>query len=406
MISPATSHILVINAGSSSIKFALFNVAPLVTAVFEGEISGIGRPHSCFAVRGSDALERTFAVPDRVTAVNVLVDWLATRLDPASLCAVAHRVVHGGVHVAASERIDGAMLSALYDCATADPEHLPLELHLIEALRRQYPGAAHIACFDSAFHAVMPPVASMMAIPHRYYDAGVRRFGYHGLSCAYLMRQLGAVIGPDAAARKVVLAHLGGGASVTAVEGGHSRDTTMGFSPAGGIAMANRSGDIDPGLAWHCFRTEGMTSAQFNHMVNHESGLLGISGSSGDLRELMAREATDARAAQAVELFCYQTRKAICAMAAAIKGIDTLVFTAGVGANSAQARARICDGLAHIGVRIDPARNHDHAALISADDSTVAVRVIRTDEQWMIAEEARLLLGQTQASHAGRAVHG
>ncbi|MET0857198.1 MAG: acetate/propionate family kinase [Telluria sp.] len=409
MSTPAEPQLLVINAGSSSIKFALFNTAPIMTPIFEGEISGIGHPGSRFNVRGADrrdTLERTFAVPDRVTAVNVLVDWLAARIQPASLAAIAHRVVHGGVHVATCEKIDGAMLGALYDCATADPEHLPQELHLIEMLRRRYPDVTHIACFDSAFHAGMPAVASMMAIPHRYFDAGIRRFGYHGLSCAYLMRQLGSIIGPDAAAGKVILAHLGGGASVTAVQGGQSRDTTMGFSPAGGIAMGNRAGDIDPGLAWHCFRNEAMEPARFNHMLNHESGLLGVSGSSGDLRELMARAKTDPRAAQAVELFCYQARKAICAMAAAIKGVTTLVFTAGVGANSAEARERICEGLAHIGVRLDPARNADNAALISSDDSLVGVRIIHTDEQWMIAEEARMLLRQDNGSNAGREVHG
>ena len=409
MIISSRSHILALNAGSSSIKFALYKVTPVLTAVFEGEISGIGSARSCFIARGSastDTLERTFVIPERVTAVHVLVEWLTERLAPESLCAVAHRVVHGGVHSVSSEEIDSVMLSELYDSATADPEHLPQELHLIEMLRRQYPDAAHMACFDSAFHAVMPDVASMMAIPYRYYDSGVRRFGYHGLSCAYLMRQLGGVIGPDAAARKVILAHLGGGASVTAVEGGHSRDTTMGFSPAGGIAMGCRSGDIDPGLAWYCARKEKMTPAAFNHMVNHEAGLLGVSGTSGDLRELMAHEKTDARAAQAVALFCYQARKAICAMAAAIKGVDTLVFTAGVGANSAEARARICDGLAHIGVLIDHQRNHANAALISADGSAVTVRVIRTDEQWMIAEEARMLLGRVAANNIQKPSHG
>jgi acetate kinase len=409
MMIPNTSHILAINAGSSSIKFALFEGESILAALFEGEISGIGSPRSCFIVRGSDSadsLERTFVIPEHVTAAHVIVEWLTGRLAPGALCAIAHRVVHGGVHLASSQEIDGEMLCELYDSATADPEHLPHELRLIEMLRRQYPEAAHVACFDSAFHAVMPAVASMMAIPYRYHDAGIRRFGYHGLSCAYLMRQLGGVIGPDAAARKVILAHLGGGASVTAVEGGHSRDTTMGFSPAGGIAMGCRSGDIDPGLAWYCARKEQMTPAQFNHMVNHEAGLLGVSGISGDLRELMAHEKTDARAAQAVALFCYQARKAICAMAAAIKGVDTLVFTAGVGANSAEARARICDGLAHIGVLIDDERNHDDAALISADGSAVNVRVIRTDEQWMIAEEARTLLGRSAATNVREASHG
>lgn len=409
MTEPSTSHILAINAGSSSIKFALYKTMPILTAIFEGEISGIGRSRSRFIVRGrdsSDILERSFSIPERVTAVHVLVEWLTGRLAPDSVCAIAHRVVHGGVHLASSQEIDGALMGVLYDSVNADPEHLPQELHLIEMLRRKYPDAVHIACFDSAFHAVMPAVARMMPIPHRYYEAGIRRFGYHGLSCAFLMRQLGGVIGPDAAAGKVILAHLGGGSSVTAVEGGHSRDTTMGLSPAGGIAMGSRSGDIDPGLAWYCAREEQMTPAQFNHMVNHESGLLGVSGTTGDLRELMDREKTDARAAQAVALFCYQARKAICAMAAAIQGVDTLVFTAGVGANSAEARARICEGLAHIGVIIDHERNHNSASLISADRSAVKVRVIDTDEQWMIAEEARMLLGRTPVSDAAIAFNG
>ena len=409
MTGPLNSQILAINAGSSSIKFALYATMPVLTAIFEGDISAIGNARSCFTVRGrdsGDAFERTFAIPDRVTAVNVLVDWLTGRLAPGSLSAIAHRVVQGRTDAASSELIDATLLGELYDCVSADPEHLPQELHLIEMLRHRYPDAVHIACFDSAFHAVMPQVARILPIPYRYYEAGIRRFGYHGLSCANLMRQLAGAIGPDAASRKVILAHLGGGASVTAVEGGHSRDTTMGFSPAGGIAMANRSGDIDPGLAWYCDRKEEMTPAAFNHMVNHESGLVGVSGTTGDLRELMVRAGTDARAALAVDLFCYQARKAICAMAAAISGVDTLVFTAGVGANSAEARARICEGLAHIGVLIDHGRNHENAALISDDRSAVKVRVMRTDEQWMIAEEARMLMAQASASIAGSTVHG
>ncbi len=395
MALPDQLHILAVNAGSSSIKFGLFTLNTDLTPVFDGEVHNIGGVHSGFVVRGlaqSDGFERVFAIPDLVTAVRVLMEWLPERLAPSSLGAVAHRVVHGGLHSAPSQAIDSALLLALYDSATADPDHLPQELHLIEEMRRHFPHVPQIACFDSAFHSAMPPEASMLPIPRRYFEAGIKRFGYHGLSCAYLMRQLATLQGSQAAAKKVILAHLGAGASITAVEGGQGRDTTMGFTPAGGIPMGSRSGDLDPGIAWYCARKEQMTPAHFNQMVNHESGLLGVSGTSGDLRQLMSEAHSDTRAAEAIALFFYQTRKAICAMAGAIEGIDTLVFAGGIGENSAVARARICAGLAHIGVLIDEPRNQANAAVISADISAVKVLLIRTDEQRMIAEEARLLL--------------
>lgn len=395
MAIPDHRQLLAINAGSTSIKFGLFSLDTALTPLFDGEVRNIGSARSCFIVSGlanGDGFERAFVIPDPVTAVQVLMEWLVERLAPSSLGAVAHRVVHGGLHGAPSQSIDSALLLTLYDSATADPDHLPQELHLIEEMRRHFPGVPQIACFDSAFHSAMPPEASMLPIPRRYYEAGIRRFGFHGLSCAYLMRQLATLLGPQAAAKKIILAHLGGGASITAVEGGQGRDTTMGFTPAGGIPMGSRSGDLDPGIAWYCAHKEQMTPARFNQMVNHQSGLLGVSGTSGDLRQLMSEEHSDTRAAEAVALFFYQTRKAICAMAGAIEGIDTLVFTGGIGENSAVARARICAGLAHIGVRIDAPRNLVNAAVISADASAVKVLLIRTDEQWMIAEEARLLL--------------
>jgi acetate kinase len=408
MAIPRTTQILAINGGSSSIKFALFDQDDLLAPVFDGEIRGIGGAHSCFLVRGSaaaDAFERKFPISDRVTAVAVLAEWLVGRLAPASLAAIAHRVVHGGAQLVETQAVTGGMLATLYELVSTDPEHLPLELHLIETLRRHYPDTLHVACFDSAFHVTMPPVASMMPIPRRFYDQGIKRLGYHGLSCSYLMRQLGQLDG-QAAAGKVILAHLGGGASITAVMDGRSRDTSMGFTPASGIPMGTRSGDIDPGLAWHCARHDQMTPARFNYMVNHESGLLGVSGSSGDLRELMVRESTDTCAAEAVAMFCYQARKQVCAMAGALNGVDTLVFAGGVGENSAAARARICDGLSHLGVVLDHARNVDHAAVISAAASAVVVRVMRTDEQWMLADEARGLLARTSRTPYGSAAHG
>lgn len=386
------SHYLAVNAGSSSIKFALYRAEPALCPVFHGSIDGIGASQACFSVYGApgDTITRRFPIPERVTAVNVLLDWLSERIAPTGLRAVAHRIVHGDATYNRSAEIDNIMLGALHDAVCSEPQHLPQEIHLIESLRRRFPDAVPIACFDSSFHAHMPPAASTLAIPHRFADAGLRRFGYHGLSCAWMMRELARVDGA-AADGKVVLAHLGGGASITAVEHGVGRDTTMGMTPAGGIPMGKRSGDIDPGLAWHCMRQEQMTPSQFTHMLNHESGLLGVSGRSADLRVLLEHEARDSRCAAAVELFVYQTRKAICAMAGAIDGIDTLVFAGGVGENSADIRMRICAKLGHLGVTLDPARNSDHAALISSDAGRVQVRVMSTNEQWILAEEARLL---------------
>ncbi len=394
MPSAIASHYLAVNAGSSSIKFAFYAAGPQLSPVFHGSIDGIGGAEACFSVHGAptDTLARHFPIPEQVTAVNVLLDWLGERIAPGSLRAVAHRIVHGAADYSCTEEISDRMLGALHDATRSEPQHLPQEIRLIEALRRRFPDAVHIACFDSNFHANMPAVASTLALPHRFGEAGVRRFGYHGLSCAWLMRELARVAGPLAADGKVVLAHLGGGASVTAVAHGIGCDTTMGLTPAGGIPMGKRSGDIDPGLAWHCMRQEQMTAAQFNHMLNHESGLLGVSGRSADLRVLLAHEAHDSRSAAAVALFVYQTRKAICAMAGAIDGIDTLVFAGGIGENSAEVRLRICAKLGHLGVVLDQERNSARHDLISSDASRVQVRVMRTDEQWMLAEEARLLL--------------
>ena len=402
MVSPMPSHYLAINAGSSSIKFALYRSEPALCAVFHGSVDGIGGARASFNARcaSGETVERHFSIPERVTAVNVLLDWLGERIAPHSLHATAHRIVHGGPEYNSTAEISSAMLDTLHGAVRDEPGHLPQEIHLIEALRRRYPDAAHVACFDSSFHAHMPVAAATFAIPHRFGEAGVRRYGYHGLSCAWMMRELERLDGAGVARGKVVLAHLGGGSSITAVEHGVSCDTSMGLTPAGGIPMGKRSGDIDPGLAWHCMRQEPMTNARFQHMLNHESGLLGVSGRSADLRVLLEFEGTDQRCAAAVELFAYQARKTICAMAGAIEGIDTLVFAGGIGEHSAEMRMRICARLAHLGINLDPARNGAHDGLISSAASRVRVRVMNTDEQWMLAEEARLLLQANPGSPA------
>jgi acetate kinase len=290
------------------------------------------------------------------------------------------------------ERVTAKLLTELRRLTPYDPEHLPREIALIEAVRARHPRLPQVACFDTAFHRTMPAVARLLPIPRRYAARGVQRYGFHGLSYSYLLAEL-ARLGDAAAVRgRVILAHLGSGASLAAVRDGRSIDTSMGFTPAAGLVMSTRSGDLDPGLMAFLARTERMTPAQFDRMVNHESGLLGVSGTSSDVRDLLARETQDARAADALALFCYQAKKWIGAYAAALGGLDTLVFAGGIGENAPVLRARICHGLGFLGVAVDSTRNAKSAALISTDASRVAVRVIRTDEELMIARSAARVL--------------
>jgi len=274
-----------------------------------------------------------------------------------------------------------------------DPDHMPEELHLVEAFQRRFPKLPQVACFDTAFHHDLPRVARLLPIPRRYEAQGVRRYGFHGLSYAFLMEELGRLTGTKAAHGRVILAHLGSGASLAAVRDGRSVDTSMGFTPVAGVPMGTRSGDLDPGLVWYLARTEKMSPKQFNEMVNSQSGLLGISETSSDMRELLDREAHDVRAAEAVALFCYQVKKWIGAFAAALGGLDTLVFAGGIGEQSPTVRARICDGLGFLGIELEEKRNAANEGVISTGVSRVAVRVIRTDEERMIVEAVCRVLG-------------
>jgi len=303
--------------------------------------------------------------------------------------------VHGMQHVE-PELITEPLLRDLRAMTSFVPEHLPAEIALIEAIRDRHPSLPQVACFDTAFHHDMPRVAQLLAIPRRLDEKGVRRYGFHGISYSFLMDELARVAGAAAARGRVILAHLGGGASLAAVAGGKSVDTTMGFTPASGLMMGTRSGDIDPGLVAFLARTEQMTAEQFEEMANHESGLLGVSESSSDMRELLALEATDVRAAEAVALFCYQASKWVGAFAAALDGLDTLVFAGGIGENAPPIRARICGGLRFLGVALDAAANERNEAVISASASRVTVRVIHTDEELMIARAVYQVLGVPQ----------
>ena len=391
--------ILTINAGSSNIKFALFPPADEPDRALQGCVEGIGSGGGCFSVdaaRPADSFSHHFGIPERFNAAQVLMDWLGERIDPAALTAIGHRVVHGGPGYWEPQLLNPGMRQDLQKLTSFDPEHLPLELLMIDALTQKFPAIPQVACFDTAFHHAMPRLARIVPIPRRYEADGVRRYGFHGLSCAYLVEELERIAGRSAAQGRVILAHLGGGASITAVHEGKSIDTSMGMTPAGGLPMSSRSGDLDPGLAFYLARTEQLSAKQFNHMVNHDSGLLGISETSGDMRVLLAAQGDDVRAAEAVALFCYQARKTVCAMAGALEGLETLVFSGGIGEHAAEVRARICDGLGFLGIRLDPQRNAAHAAVISSDDSAVTVRVIHTDEQRMIAGQVRQVIGGGQ----------
>jgi len=393
---PQHAGILSVNGGSSSIKFAWFETGDGRPPLLQGGITRIGMPGPAFSVRGphrADNFSRSVSALDHAAAIELLMDWIRERLAGDTLAAVGHRVVHGGPAYHEPQRITPAMIEALRHLSPYDPEHLPGEILLIEAFDRHFPDVPQIACFDTAFHRDLPCVARLLPIPRRYEAQGVRRYGFHGLSCAYLMEELARVEGVQSARGRVILAHLGNGASMTAVHAGQSIDTSMSLTPTAGLPMSTRSGDLDPGLGWYLARTANMTAKAFHDMVNHESGLLGVSETSPDMQELLARESGDIRAAEAVALFCYQARKQIGAYAAALGGLDTLVFSGGIGENAAAVRARIGDGLDFLGIELDASRNAVHAGVISTDTSRVTVRVIRTDEEQMIARSVCRVLG-------------
>jgi len=389
----ANQRILTINGGSSSIKFALFDSETSPKRILAGGIERIGLPDATWHAKGlddADTFSRPVTAPNHKVAVAILMDWIEKRR--GSLAAVGHRVVHGGPKYSAPQRITPEMVADLRVLTPFDPEHLPEEILLTEAFHHRFPDLLQIACFDTAFHHNLPVVARLLPIPRRYEALGVRRYGFHGLSYAYLMEALARVAGTDAANGRVILAHLGSGASLAAVRNGKSVDTSMSLTPAAGFPMSTRSGDLDPGLVSYLARTEKMSAKQFDEMVNFKSGLLGISETSSDMHDLLKSEGEDVRAAQAVAIFCYQVRKWIAAFAGALGGLDTLVFAGGIGENAPTVRARICDELGFLGIELDQKRNAEHAPCISTGTGHVKVRVIRTDEELMIAKSVMQFL--------------
>jgi acetate kinase len=385
--------ILTINGGSSSIRFAVFEAGSLLRR-FDGKIDRIGLSRTHMVVNdrvGTPHAPRRMAAADHRTAVRFLLDWLEAQPAFAAVTAVGHRVVHGMKH-SEPARVTPKLLAELRRMTPYDPEHLPREIGLIEALGKRHPTLIQVACFDTAFHRTMPRVAKLLPIPRRYAMKGVERYGFHGLSYGYLMEELRR-LDPAASMGRVILAHLGNGASLAAVHRGKSIDTSMGFTPTAGLVMSTRTGDLDPGVVYYLARAEGMTAARFQRMVNHESGLLGVSGTSSDMRDLLARQAGDVRAAEAIALFCYQAKKWIGAFVAVLGGLDTLVFTGGIGEHAPMVRARICHELGVLGIALHAKRNLKNASLISSTAGRVHVRVIRTNEELMMARSVKRLLG-------------
>jgi acetate kinase len=376
--------------------------------VAAGKLERIGLSEGIVTVTNAVTGEkdrRTMPLAGHAVAVQVLVDQLSRYSGEGEIQAVGHRVVHGGSLYTDPVLLSRDVMDELHRLSPYDPEHLPAEISLMETFVKQYPSAPQVACFDTGFHQHLPRVASILAIPRRYEANGIRRYGFHGLSYAYLLAELDRIAGSAAARGRVIMAHLGNGASMVAVRDGQSVDTTMGFTPASGFPMSTRSGDLDPGLFPYLTKTEGMTAEQFQHMVNAQSGLLGVSEISPDMKDLLEQEHRDPRAAEAVALFCYQGKKWIGAYAAALGGVDQLVFSGGIGEQAPAIRARMCEGLAFLGIRLDQAANRAGAAVISNPDSRVTVRVMHTDEEIQIAQSVCRLLGVGPIHYSERGTH-
>ena len=395
-----TGSVLTINGGSSSIKFALYAPGDPPRPLMSGKVERIGLGDAVLSANGVDGKPpvcQPIDAPDHEHAVGGLIEELEKCVGLREVAAVGHRVVHGGICNTEARLITPELVHELRRISPLDPNHLPAEIALIEAFVRRFPGLPQVACFDTAFHHDMPRVARLLPIPRRYEAAGVRRYGFHGLSYAYLMEELARTAGPKAALGRVILAHLGAGASMAAVREGKCIDTTMAFTPTAGLVMATRCGDLDPGVLIYLMRSERMDADQIDDLVNRRSGLLGVSEISPDMRDLLARKTSDSRAADAVTLFCYQAKKWIGAFAAALGGLEALVFAGGIGENAPEVRASICDGLDFLGLYLDDARNAANGALISTETSQVRVWVIRTDEELMIAKTVCRLLEKRPA---------
>ena len=397
------ARILAVNTGSSSLKVALYRAKQGSESLeLRSEAERIGARNGRLRLvegpgkgrgksPGKDSDWEQLDLPDHAVALVAVLERLRRMGHAGRLLAVGHRIVHGGSLYREPVRIGAEVIDVLKGLVTVDPNHTPQALSAVEATGREFPSVPQVACFDTAFHAAMPRVARLFALPHVLSEEGILRYGFHGLSYEYVMDELRR-IDPRAADGRIIIAHLGNGASMAAVRGGVGIDTTMGFTPTGGLAMGTRSGDLDPGVLVHLLRSRRMQLDTLDALINEESGLLGVSGMTSDMRDLLAREGEDRRAAEAVDLFCYVAKKHLGALVAALGGLDTLVFTGGIGEHAAPVRERICAELGFLGVELDADRNAKGEDVVSGKGGRVTVRVMPTDENLMVARHTRRLI--------------
>jgi acetate kinase len=393
----STCFLLAINGGSSSIKFAIFEFNKKLYPLLTGRIHEIGSDKVSFLTYHDDKtknISKMIGSADYNSAISILIDWLKEFTKDKQILAVGHRIVFGGHKYSSPQQITNDLLKELRDFSPINPNHLPEQILLVEAMSDTFFHQPQIACFDTYFHKDMPTIAQLLPIPRRYFDQGIRRYGFHGLSCEYLIKALTELDGSYIANGHVILAHLGSGVSVTAVYNGKCVDTSMSLTPCSGVPMATRSGDVDPGLFFYLAQAEGMNPTQINNMMTSESGLKGISETTGNIRNLLKLQATDKHAADAVNFFCYHVKKYICMMAGAMGGVTTLVFSGGIGENSPEIRACICEKLGFIGVVIDSEKNTSNNHIISTPTSEVLVRIIPTDEEFVIAQHVYDVLNE------------
>ena len=395
-------RILTMNRGSATLKSTLYDIGARDAALLSISVDYGDAAAARLKITdasGAELLNSSVKSRDSNAVLEAMVAWLDKHEYLAGLKAAGHRLVHGGARYHEPQRISPKFLRQLEKLVPLDPDHLPAAIRGIRFVAKKFPKLAQVACFDTAFHSALPTVAKMYALPRRFYDAGIRRYGFHGLSFEYIVGEL-RKLDAKLAAGRVIIAHLGSGASMVALQNEKSLDTSMGFTPLEGLVMSARSGDIDPGLLLYLLAEKKMSAKDAGVLLNKQSGLLGVSGSTGDMRTLLEKAAQDSQAAEAIDLFCYRAKKYIGGYSAALGGLDAVVFTGGIGERAPAIRERICSGLDFLGIHLDGKQNGSNAPVISATDSRVNVRVIPTNEDLMIVQHVVAVLGQ-RASKTG-----
>jgi acetate kinase len=393
------NRILTINSGSSSIKFSLYQMGQSESLILSGIIERIGLKPTILKIKdaqGETNLEDNLYLRDHDAAFKALFERLRKNSAVEKIDAVGHRIVHGGIEYSRPQGITPELMEKLNQLVPLAPDHLPNEITGIMAINKTYPGLTQVACFDTAFHRQLPLRAKMYPLPRRLFQEGIMRYGFHGLSYEYIMQELMTVAGEKVARGRIIMAHLGSGASMAAVKDGKSMDTTMGFTPTGGLMMGTRSGDLDPGILIYLLDEKGLSPNSLNEMLNTYSGLLGVSGRGSDMKFLLDNETKSSDIAEAIYLFCYQAKKFLGALCTALGGLDTLIFTGGIGENSPVIRKRICDDMTFLNIHLDPIKNESNKPIISSDGVPTTIRVMKTNEELMIARHTNNVVNKNR----------